>query len=187
MHFYRILIHFNPATKSRHFHRKDVLNAAFKKDLLPLLQPFLTPPAPTAMQTDEDSKAQLDFNPLGRKTTRKMLTDAIKHANPTIHIPATARRDGLLLLYQAHVDKDLVIPGQTNEIRKPRAIAVKAVEGTDMEDLQLGLQCYAPNIFVHSVAMTHQVLVDCYLHFVHEKPVKAGSLVRGFHYSVISS
>ncbi|EGF98761.1 uncharacterized protein MELLADRAFT_95399 [Melampsora larici-populina 98AG31] len=181
--FYRILLHFDPATKSRVTHLKADLNAAFKKDVLPRIQPFLTPRAPAPMDTDDDSK-NVDFNPLGRKTTRKMLIEAIRHKAPNVIIPAAARRDGLLLLYQQHVDKGLIIPGQTLTIRKPHAIRPDAVEGTDMEDLRLGLQCHAPHIFLHSIPMTHQVLVDCYMHFIHEEPLTS-SLVAGFHYSVI--
>lgn len=184
--FYRILLHFNPATKSRMSHSKDQLNAAFKKDVRPHLVPFLKPRAPIPMDTDQDNKDQVDFNPMGRKTTRKMLVDAIKRKCPKVPIPSAARRDGLLILYQAHVDKDLVIPGQTETIRKPHYLKRQAVLNADMEDLRLALQCHAPSVFIHSIPMTHQVLVDCYLHFLLDEPLNPGALVRGFHYSIIS-
>lgn len=182
--FYRILLHFDPATTSRHSHHKADLHDAFKKYVLPRIQPFLLPPAPSPMDTD-DSKANLDFNPLGRKTTRKMLSEAIKRKAPNAIIPGAARRDGLLLLYQAHVDPGLVIPGQTQSVRRPHHVKPHAVQDEDMEDLRFALQCHAPNIFIHSNLMTHQVLVDCYLHFLLDEKIPPGSLVRGFHYSII--
>lgn len=186
LQYYRILLHFDPATKSRMSHNKDVLTAAFQKHVLPLLVPFMKPRPSTPMETDQDPKSQLDFNPLGRKTTRKMLMEAIKRKAPHVPIPPAARRDGLVLLYQAHVDKDLVIPGQTEFIKKPHYLKPNAVADEDMEDLRLSLQCHAPNVFIHSAPMTHQVLVDCYLHFLLEEPINPGALIRGFHYSIIS-
>lgn len=139
------------------------------------------------METDhEGDQGQPDFNPLGRKTTSKMLLEAIKRRVPNIPIPSSSRRDGLLLLYQAHVDKDLVIPGQTDTVKKPRYVQASLVADEDMEELRFALQCHAPNVFIHSIPMTHQVLVDCYLHFLLEEPVKPGSLVCGFHYSIIA-
>ncbi|EGF97675.1 uncharacterized protein MELLADRAFT_84538 [Melampsora larici-populina 98AG31] len=183
--FYRILVHFNPKTKSRISHLKADLNAAFKKELRPQLSDFLIPRPPPAMETDQDDK-NLDFNPLGRKTTRKMLLDAIKRKAPNAPVPTNARRNGLLLLYKEHVDKDLVIPGQTETIRKPGVLKANAVSGEDSEELRLALQCYAPQVFVHSIPMTHQVLVDCYLQFILAAKLEPGALIAGFHYSIIS-
>ncbi|EGG01750.1 uncharacterized protein MELLADRAFT_66844 [Melampsora larici-populina 98AG31] len=183
--FYRILVHFDPKTTSRISHLKADLNAAFKKSLRPLLSEFMIPCPPPAMETDEGDK-DLDFNPLGRKTTRKMLLDAIKRKAPNVPIPTSARRGGLLLLYKQHVDKDLVIPGQTETIRKPSVLKANAVSGEDSEELRLALQCYAPQVFVHSIPMTHQVLVDCYLQFILAAKLEPGALVAGFHYSIIS-
>ncbi|EGG00876.1 uncharacterized protein MELLADRAFT_111471 [Melampsora larici-populina 98AG31] len=172
--FYRILLHFDPATSSRPSHRKPELNAAFKEKLLPRLLPFLTRQPSAPMDTDDDPNT--DFNPLARKTTRKMLTEAIKRKVPSIHIPAAARRDGLLVLYKQHVDKDLVLPGEIGTIRKPHLIKPNAVENQDMEDLRLAIQCHAPTVFVHTIPMTHKVLVNCYMHFVHGVKLDPGTL-----------
>lgn len=133
--FYRILLHFDPATKSRPSHNKADLNAAFKNHIRPRILPFLIPRPPPPMDTDHDPKSQTDFNPLARKTTCKMLIEVIQRRAPHIPIPSAARRDGLLLLYKAHVDKDLVIPGLTDTIRKPRALDIHAVDYEDIEDL----------------------------------------------------
>lgn len=181
--FYRVLLHFDPATKSRLSHRKEVLNDAFKKTTRPRILPFLTPRLPAPMETDH--KITADFNPMSRKTTRKMLSDAIKRKAPTVTIPAAARLDGLLLLYQEHVDRGLVIPGQVETVRKPHFLSADAVEGQDMEVIRFALQCHAPHVFVHTIPMTHDVLVNCYLKFILEESVKPGCLVRGFHYSII--
>lgn len=110
---YQTLIHFNPWTMHRITSTKPVLYKAFKDDVLPLILPFQIPSPPAPMQTDQYTK---DFNPLGRKTTQKMRHNAILERAPTTEIPANARLDGLRLLYQAHVDPDLVIPGQTKYI-----------------------------------------------------------------------
>lgn len=181
---YRILLHFNPRTTSRYTHTKKVLYAAFKSELLPRLKPFQLPPAPTSMEVD-DSAASKDFNPLGRKTTRKMLHDAILQKNKNAEIPSTARLDGLRILYQAHVDPHLVIPGQSKTIRMPRIISDQEVDETDMEDLRLALQSHAPQIFVHTIPMTHRVLRNLYLQFILDEDVPSPILVRGFHYSII--
>lgn len=170
LQFYCTLLHFDPATNSRMSHLKADLNAGFKKDVLPRILPFLLPQSPTPMETD-DSKANLDFNPLGRKTTRKMLSEAIKRKAPNVPIPGAARRDGILLLYQEHVDAGLVIPGQTKTARRPHHVKPHEVKDQDMEDLRFALQCHAPNVFIHSTPMTHQVLVDCYLHFLLEEKI----------------
>lgn len=100
-HLYRVLVHFDPKTKSRMTHLKAELNAAFKKDLLPHLEHFLIPRPPPSMETDDITP---DFNPLGQKTTRKILLEAIKRKAPHAPIPTSARRDGLLLLYKQYVD-----------------------------------------------------------------------------------
>ncbi|EGG07836.1 uncharacterized protein MELLADRAFT_62305 [Melampsora larici-populina 98AG31] len=115
LQFYRILLHFDPATKSCMSHLKANLHAALRKDILPRILPFLLPQAPIPMDTN-DSKATLDANPLGRKTTRKLLSKVIKHKAPNVPIPGAARRDGLLLLYQAHINPGLVIPGQVETL-----------------------------------------------------------------------
>ncbi|EGG08978.1 uncharacterized protein MELLADRAFT_104590 [Melampsora larici-populina 98AG31] len=87
-----------------------------------------------------------------------MLHNAILDKAPKTQIPSNARLDSLRLLYQAHVDPDLVIPGQTKFIQTPRVVKLENLKDEDMEDLRLTLQAYAPKVFVHSIPMTHKVL-----------------------------
>lgn len=182
MLIYRVLIHFN-LTSACYAQLKGYLYAQFKADLLPHLRPFQLPPVPRAMDMDTPSLTK-DFNPLSRKTTRKMLREAILKHSPSAEISPNARLDGLQLLYQAHVDKDLVIPGQTKSVRKPRILDPAQVKEEDLEALRLALQAHAPNIFVHSIAMSHKVLVDIYREFILEEPPYQ-RLVCGYHYSII--
>ncbi|EGG09050.1 uncharacterized protein MELLADRAFT_104293 [Melampsora larici-populina 98AG31] len=178
---YRVLLHFNKASKSRLTQNKGVLYDTFKKDLLPHLIPFQLPSPPTAPTLGSEIP---DFNPLGRKTTRKMLREAILRSAPDTEIPSGARTDGLQLLYQAHVDKDLVIPGQTDKIRPPRVVRSHEVESQDMEELRFALQVHAPTVFVHSIPMSHTVLVNLYRMFILEENIPYGKLVLAAHVSL---
>lgn len=181
---YRVLLHFNPQTASQYAHPKSQLYKAFENELLPHLKAFQLPPAPASMQVDETLISK-DFNPLGRRTTRKMLYDTIIKKTPGCDIPSSSRLDGLRLLYQAHVDPNLIIPGQTATVRKPRVVSTNKLDDMDMEDLRLALQSHAPRVFVHSTPMSHKVLRNLYIKFVLEEEVPPLLLVRGFHYSII--
>ncbi|EGF98212.1 uncharacterized protein MELLADRAFT_96084 [Melampsora larici-populina 98AG31] len=181
--YYRVLVHFNPKTSARPTHTKDKLKADFLEKLRPHLEPFLIdPPKPS---TPAGADIDLDFDPLHRRTTRAMLTAAILSQRPGTTIASDARIDQILILYKKYVDPDLVLPANTEYSRKPKHLPVAKAAKKTMEYLRFALQCHAPNIFVHSIAMTHPMLVDLYIKFVAEEDVPEGRLVYGYHYSKI--
>ncbi|EGF97411.1 uncharacterized protein MELLADRAFT_85581 [Melampsora larici-populina 98AG31] len=187
---YRIVFHFDPATKSRPTHLKQVLIAAFDKDVKPLIQPYYISsrhPAGDEMETEETTKSDPDFDPLSSKTTCQMLRDAIQKKEPEVEIPKIARREGLLWLYKAYVDSDICIPKDSRWTSKPRVLAGDRLQRETVEDLRFALQLYAPQVFVHSVAMVHPVMVSLYQQFVREEPETVSrKAVEGFHYSIIT-
>lgn len=181
--YYRVLVHFNPKTTSRPTHTKEKLKADFLEKLRPHLEPFLIdPPKPS---TPAGADIDLDFDPLHRRTTRAMLTAAILSQRPGTTIASDARIDQLLILYKKYVDPDLVLPANTEFSRKPKYLSAAKASKKTMEYLRFSLQCHAPNIFVHSVAMTHPLLLDLYIKFVAEEDVPEERLVLGYHYSKI--
>lgn len=180
---WRILDHFDPQTKARPTHKKSKLRALFNKDVLPHIQPFILPPPPPAMDTDRPARP--DFNPLGRTVKREQLREAIIDANPDANIPKSARIDSLQILYKAHVDPGLNIPGYSEYITSPRIVPVEQVQELTMEELRLTLQDHSPKVFVHSTAMTKDVLRDLYIKFVIQDPIPEGKLIAGFHYSLL--
>ncbi|EGG08503.1 uncharacterized protein MELLADRAFT_84682 [Melampsora larici-populina 98AG31] len=182
--YYRIfIVHFDPGTTARPTNRKDKLIERFEAKVLPLIKTYQFPAPPIPMQTDQPSRK--DFNPLARRTKRADLVHAILQAKPKTVIPTSARGDGLLYLYKEHVDPDLVIPGYTKFIKPPNVVRRAEVNTLFMEDLRLTLQDQAPHVFVHSIPMTHPVLVNLYIKFVLEEEVEPGLLVCGFHYSLL--
>lgn len=179
--FYRILVHFNPATKHRVNHLKLSLETAFKTELLPKLQPFIlpAPPAPPSpMETDQD-----DFDPLS--APRRMLKEILQRRAPAINIPESTTIHGLRLLYKEHIDKDLVLPLDNEFTREPRVIKASSLKVKTLEQLRFALQCHAPHVFIHTTPMTRLVCVDLYILFVLEGEVAPGRLVQGYHYSII--
>ncbi|EGF97216.1 uncharacterized protein MELLADRAFT_87246 [Melampsora larici-populina 98AG31] len=178
--YYRILVHFNPATESRPTSRKDKLIDAFMKDVFPFLKPYRAPAPPQPMQTDRK-----DFNPLSRRVKRQELIDVILETDRKVIIPNGVTNDGLLLLYKQHVDKDLNIPWQVEYIKPPNIVQRPQVKTLLMEELRLTLQDRAPHVYVHSTPMSHAVLVNLYIKFVLDEEVAPGLLVRGFHYSLL--
>ncbi|KAH9822218.1 hypothetical protein DFH28DRAFT_1078520 [Melampsora americana] len=184
VNYYRVLVHFNPKTSSRPNHSKERLKAAFLEKLRPYLEPFLIdPPKPS---TPAGADIDLDFDPLHRRTTRAMLTAAILHQRPGTVIASDARIDQILILYKKYVDPDLVLPANTEFSRKPQFLSAAKAAKKTMEYLRFALQCHAPNIFVHSIAMNHPMLVDLYVKLVAEEEVPEGRLVPGYHYSKIA-
>ncbi|KAH9809556.1 hypothetical protein DFH28DRAFT_1086204 [Melampsora americana] len=187
---YRILFHFDPLTKSRPSHSKDALIAAYKRDVMPLVKPHIVvspPKAPSGDDMDTDGPNDLDFDPLSSKTTCQMLRDAIEKKKPGVDIPKTACHEGLLHLYKAYIHTDLVVPTNSRWTRKPRVLKGDRVKRETVEDLCLALQVYAPHVFVHSVAMTHAIMISLYRFFVSEEPEKLSYiLVEGFHYTIIA-
>ncbi|EGG02484.1 uncharacterized protein MELLADRAFT_91305 [Melampsora larici-populina 98AG31] len=180
--YYRILAHFNPKTSSRPTHNKAKLLADFLKDVRPHLDHFLIdspkpPPPPKG--------ASVDFDPLHRRTTREMLAGAIMSANPKAVILPGSRIDQLLVLFKKHVDPDLILPANTEFIRKPMVMSIEKARQTPIESLRFALQCHAPQIFVHSIAMTRPHLASLYIKFVAEEADTDDLLVEGYHYSVV--
>ncbi|EGG00617.1 uncharacterized protein MELLADRAFT_93113 [Melampsora larici-populina 98AG31] len=172
--YYRILLHFNPATKSRPNHKKILLYNAFKEKVYPILKPYMLPPQPIPMQTE--STARRDFNPLSRRVKKDQLATAILDSRPITVIPAGADIRGLLYLYREHVDKDLIIPGDSEFIRTPSVVHRDMVKDLVMEELRMTLQERAPHVYIHSVPMSHTVLVNLYIMFVLGEPVEPGML-----------
>ncbi|EGF97888.1 uncharacterized protein MELLADRAFT_84180 [Melampsora larici-populina 98AG31] len=181
--YYRILSHFNPSTLSRPNHRKDKLIADFIKHVLPLIKPYQLPPPPLPMQTEQSTRK--DFNPLSKRAKREDLMGVIWDSDSSVVIPKAATSNGLLYLYKEHVDKDLQIPGDTPFIRPPNVVRRAEVKSLLMEELRLTLQDQAPHVFIHSIPMSHTVLVNLYIKFVLDETVQPGLLVRGFHYSLL--
>ncbi|EGG10124.1 uncharacterized protein MELLADRAFT_94493 [Melampsora larici-populina 98AG31] len=174
--YYRILLHFHPATKSRPNHKKLLLYNAFKDKVYPILKPYMLPPPPIPMQTE--SAARRDFNPLSRRVKKEQLSTVILDSRPITVIPAGADIRGLLYLYREHVDKDLNIPGDSEFIRTPSVVPRDLVKDLVMEELRMTLQERAPHVFIHSVPMSHTVLANLYIMFVLGEPVEPESLIE---------
>ncbi|EGF97648.1 uncharacterized protein MELLADRAFT_114177 [Melampsora larici-populina 98AG31] len=100
LQMYQILVHFNPATKSRPYHKKALLTNNFLANVLPLVRPYALP-APTTQPMQTKQSIDNDFDPLSRKTTKQQLTSAIRNANPKFTIAPGSRTDSLLILYKA--------------------------------------------------------------------------------------
>ncbi|EGG00612.1 uncharacterized protein MELLADRAFT_93098 [Melampsora larici-populina 98AG31] len=184
--YHRVLYHFDPKTKSRPSHTKAKLKKDFDDNLKPLLLPFaIDPPKPDA-DASETSPPDIDFDPLHRRTTRAMLSQAILSRRPGYSIASDARIDQILILYKAFVDPDLLLPVNREFIHKPKCLTADKARQKTIEYLRFALQCHAPHIFVHSVSLTHPLLLDLYIKFVIEDPVPDGRLVCGYHYSEIS-
>lgn len=191
---YRILIHFNPLTTARPTHPKPSLVSNYKNEVEDLIQPYFSRFDSQAhdhpidrMETDEQTKYP-DFDPLSRKTTCQMLVSAIERRVPGIDIPKSARHEGLLWLYKAHIDRDLVIPPNPRWTQKPRTMSSDRLQRETVEDLCFALQVHAPHIFIHSVGMIHWVLVCLYKQFVLEDSESVSQkIVCGFHYSIIEA
>lgn len=181
--YYRILLHFNPQTKSRAHHRKFVLYQAFKDTVYPILKPHLPPAPPSPMKPEYTVRK--DFHPLSRRVKKEQLITAILDARPRTVIPKTSDTGSLLYLYRAHVDNDLQIPGESEFVRPPKVVPCELVGDLLMEELRMTLQDCAPHVFIHSTPMSHAVLVNLYMMFVLDEPVASGMLVRGFHYSLL--
>ncbi|EGG00473.1 uncharacterized protein MELLADRAFT_111819 [Melampsora larici-populina 98AG31] len=182
--YYQVLFHFNPKTSSRPSHPKANLLKAFLEDVRPKLVPFLIdPPAP---ETTKSPDVNLDFDPLHRRTTRGMLIGAILAADPKAEIRDGSRIDQLLILYKAHVDKDLILPANHEFTRKPMIMSAAKACQTPIENLRFAIQCHAPQIFVHSIAMTRPILANLYIKFVRDEKVPPLSIIEGYHYSVVA-
>lgn len=149
------------------------------REVRPLLKLYITAPAPVPMDTDLND----DFDPLSRKTTWKMLLNAIAKKYPE-DVPAGATIDDLLILYKHCVDPALKLPASQRFTERPRSIAIHRLKSKTMEDLLLALRYHAPQLFVRSLSMNKATLIDLYIEFVHnEKPSKP--LVQGFHYTIL--
>ncbi|EGG02885.1 uncharacterized protein MELLADRAFT_90480 [Melampsora larici-populina 98AG31] len=174
--YYQILTHFDPATKSRPNHKKAKLIDEFLVKVLPLIKPYQLPVPPLPMQTERTTPR--DFNPLSRRVCRQDLANVIWESDSSVVIPKAATSKGLLHLYKEHVDKDLRIPGDTKYISSPKVVKRLEVKSLLMEELRLSLQDHAPHFFIHSIPMTHTVLVNLYIKFVLEESVQPGLLSK---------
>lgn len=187
---YRIILHFNPETKSCPTQLKTLLIDAYTKEVKPLIEHYYLPSQRTAgdaMETEPMSKLVQDFDPLSSKTTCQMLRAAIESRAPDLEIPKSARREGLLWLYKAYVDHDILIPKDSRWTFPPRVLAVDRLKRETIDDLRFALQTHAPHVFVHSVAMVHPVMVSLYQQFVRDEPESVSyKAVEGFHYSIIA-
>ncbi|KAH9810713.1 hypothetical protein DFH28DRAFT_1085482 [Melampsora americana] len=176
---YRIIMHFNPASKSRVMHNKDKLWAVFLSDVLPHLRPYLLSPPPVST----DSRVPRDFNPLGRKTTRKQLRDAILEAKPDFSIPSNTTIENLLVLYKTFIDKDLKID-IPEFIEPPKLVSPSEIDGLYLDEMRMSLQYHCPHIYIHSAGLTTEILSCLYISEILDEPIPKGKLVRGFHYSL---
>lgn len=186
LQYYQVLYHFNRKTKGRPSHKKSKLQEAFNDELKEMIKPYIRPPPVITepMQTDEANT--LDFNPLSRKTTRGMLVAEIKKKSPGFTIPDGARIDQLLWLYKHKVDPSLDLPKLTEFSRIPRALSVERLARETTEELRHGIQAYAPQIFIHSIALTHPSLVNLYIHFVIKSELPPDRVpILGFHYAIM--
>lgn len=179
--YYNIIFCFNPGTKSRPGHKKEDLKKVFLDNVRPILQPYLLPPIPTAMDTDA---SQPDFDPLSRKTTRGMLINAIQSRDPKANIPSAATIDDILIAYKYYVDSGLNLPKKKRFVERPRTVPLNRLKDESMEDILLALRYLAPPVFVRSLGMNKGCLVDLYTHFVHDK-APSSPLIPGFHYTLL--
>ncbi|EGF98273.1 uncharacterized protein MELLADRAFT_113683 [Melampsora larici-populina 98AG31] len=183
LQYYNIIFTFNPATTSRPTNLKESLKNAFLTDVRPLLVPYLLPAPAVKMDTDA---GQEDFDPLGRKTTKPMLVKAILQKRPTTTIPPGATIDDILILYKHYVSPGLVIPPNRRFIEKPRTVAAPRLKGESMEETLLALRYYSPSVFVRSLAMNKECLIDLYIQFVLEETPRS-PLIHGFHYTILKT
>lgn len=186
LQYYQLLYHSNQKTKGRPSHKKSKLQEVFDDEVKDLLRLYTRSPVVILepMQTEESESP--DFNPLSRKTTQGMLSEAIRKKAPGVSIPDTARIDQLLWLYKAKIDPGLELPKATEFSRIPRILPVERLAKETAEELRHGLQAHAPHIFVHSIALTPPCLVNLYTYFVIEGELSPDRVpVLGFHYAVI--
>lgn len=188
LQLYRLMFHFDPNTKCRPNHSKTSLETAFSTDVAPLIRPFVSaapPVTPVKMQTDGED-AENDFDPLSRKTTRAMLAEAISKRDPTLNISSSARTDQLLWLYKDVVDPKLPLGDYPEYGNVPRILKGYGVKQLSIEELRHALHVHAPQIFVHTVALTKPCMINMYHRFVSEEPIKSECrLILGYHYTII--
>ncbi|EGG11034.1 uncharacterized protein MELLADRAFT_92470 [Melampsora larici-populina 98AG31] len=180
--FYRILLHFNPATTASFTGLKAALVAEFEKDWLPRLKPFISPAPPTPMDTEED-----DFDPLASTTTRRMLKEVLQRRAPSVNITSDTKIDGLRRLYKQHIDPDLNLPESSEFTKAPRAVKQHALKGHTIEHLRFALQCKNPEVFIHNAGLNRSVCLALYIKFICEGTVEPGVLIEGFHYSIVTT
>lgn len=178
--YYNIIYLFNPRTSSRPSHLKDSLKNAFLTEVRPLLKPHLLPAPSVSVRTDCPS----DFDPLGRQTTRQMLVTAIHQNAPDATIPASASVDDVLILYKKYVDPDLKLPVNKRFTARPRVVPVNRLKNESMEDILVALRYFAPCLFVRSLAMNKETLMDLYIQFVRDE-TPSSELIPGFHYTIL--
>lgn len=180
LQYYNVIRLFNPQTKSKPGDLKEELPNTFMTEVRPLLKPYLFPPPTLSMDTNQ----QPDFDPLGRKTTRTQLVNAILHKNPNATIPTAANIDDVLILYKNYVDPQLALRVNDRFIKRPRVVSIEQLKKESMEDIVLALRYYSPKVFVRSLAMNKDTLMDLYIRFVRDEEPRA-PLIRGFHYTII--
>lgn len=185
MEYYRVLLHFNPATKARFCHLKVDLEHGFEEELLPRLKPFISshPSSPSPMDEEHNHR---DFDPMSASTTRRMLQNFLKSRVPTVKVPTHTSLSGLRLLYKQHIDTDLPVAREPHFTRTPRILKLSALKGQTIQHLQFALQCHAPEVFIHTMGMTRPVCLALYNKFLLEGIVEPGSLIEGLHYSIIT-
>ncbi|EGG04321.1 uncharacterized protein MELLADRAFT_89500 [Melampsora larici-populina 98AG31] len=182
--FYNILHHFNPSTTSRPTHKKDELKSAFKKDLLPKLQPFCSPPPPPAdshMDTDDG----LDFDPLHRSTTIAMLASTIHKINPRVNISSVALKDEVLALFKHYVNPNLRLPHNSDYTGRPRIVSSSFVPKLSIQALRHALQSYHPELFLNYSVLRLPNYISLYRLFLLEEVQNTDvseELVPGYHY-----
>ncbi|EGG09558.1 uncharacterized protein MELLADRAFT_95926 [Melampsora larici-populina 98AG31] len=181
LQYYNFIRLFNPETTSKPNDLKDSLKDAFMTEVRPLLKPYILPPPPASMDTDH----QQDFDPLGRKTTRKMLVKAIHQKTADATVPTGATIDDVLILYKYYVDPGMKLPPNDRFIKRPRVVPVDRLKNESMEDIVLALRYHAPRIYVRSLAMNKDTLMDLYIHFIHDETPRS-PLIPGFHYTILA-
>lgn len=178
---YSMLFHFGLQGKLKPGSRKHLLVAAFEDDLRPLILDFCV------TETHEESMDEddVDFDPLS--TTNNTLKAFIKkRAPPRFKFSPAATRDALLVLYKKFVSSDLVLPKSDKYTKSPRLLTKNAISKLTIEDLQFGLHCHAPHVFIHHALMHRDDYVSLYLYFLLDDETAAEKVIEGYHYSIVS-
>ncbi|EGG00600.1 uncharacterized protein MELLADRAFT_67628 [Melampsora larici-populina 98AG31] len=181
LRYYNIIHLFKPDSPRKPTDLKDLLKDDFIKQIRPILKPYILPAPIVSMDTDQEA----DFDPLGRRTTRQMLVKAIERKSTETTIPASANIDDVLILYKHYVDCDLKLPTNQRFIARPRTVPIQRLKGESIEDILLALRYYCPCLFVRSLAMNKDTLMDIYIQFIHDERPHS-PLIPGYHYTILA-
>ncbi|EGG10881.1 uncharacterized protein MELLADRAFT_92228 [Melampsora larici-populina 98AG31] len=186
--YYNVLLHFNPNTKARPTKLKKILIDMFKTELLPQLAPFcIPPPAPLSSQMETDQE-DIDFDPLDRRTTVAMLSDAIRSQSSRVSISSVALKDEVLALYKHYVNPYLAGLKKSTYTRKPNIVSSNRLDKLTTHQIRHALQAHHPEVFVNCPVLKISHYKALYRKFVMDEPklAKEEDLVEGYHYWIIA-